>query len=263
MINKKNKETINQFCIKNNTPFFITIEGNIGAGKSTFLKKITEELQCQLLLEPCHEWQNINGHNLLNEFYKDIKRWAYSFQLYAFLTRIESIQKKIDNMDSNFFISERSIFADRYVFAEVCYENNNMTDLEWSMYKKWFDWTIARQNKQLLPAAIIYLQVNPEISYKRINIRGRSEEKHIPIEYLESLHNKYNELLINQKNINQFIKNIPILTINCNENFENNSEIWENMVYLIQDFMYTNFKKSYFKKGINYGNHSNSYYCNR
>lgn len=261
MMTKNNKISVPQNL--NSNSFFLSIEGNIGAGKSTFLKKITEDLMCPLLLEPCSEWQDINGHNLLDEFYKDIKRWAYSFQLYAFLTRIESIEKKIDSVGNDFFISERSIFADRYVFAEVCYNNHNMTELEWNMYKKWFDWTIYRKNKRVLPSGIIYLKVSPEISYERINIRGRSEEKSIPLEYLIALNEKYDLLFLSKENIHECIKNIPILIINCDENFENNSKIWENMVYLIKDFIYANFEKSFFDKGINYGTNSSNYYSSR
>jgi deoxyadenosine/deoxycytidine kinase len=257
--NNKNFHTQNKPINK----FFICIEGNIGAGKSTFLKKISSELQCEFLLEPCAEWQDINGYNLLDEFYKNIKRWAYSFQLYAFLTRVESIEKKLETIKGNFFISERSIFADRYVFGDVCYNDGNMSELEWNMYTKWFDWTIERNSKRILPSAFIYLKVNPELSYQRVNLRGRAEEKSLPIEYLTKLDEKYDLLFLTKKNIHSCIKDIPILVINCNEDFENNSKIWENMVYLVKDFIYTNFETSFYNKGINHGIKSNSYHSGR
>lgn len=242
MIVQNNKNLSHKNKKKNK--FFISIEGNIGAGKSTFLKKITNELQCPLLSEPCDEWQNINGYNLLDFFYTDIKRWAYSFQLYAFLTRMESIQKQLNTIDyNNFFISERSIFADRYVFGDVCYRDGNMTELEWNMYTKWFDWTIERIDKKTLPSAIIYLKVIPELSHQRVNIRGRSEEKNLPLEYLSKLNEKYDLLFLQKESINKLIKDIPILVINCNEDFENNSKIWENMVQLVKDFINTHFEK--------------------
>jgi deoxyadenosine/deoxycytidine kinase len=257
----KKKNTIYDSLDENQNPFFMTIEGNIGAGKSTFLRKISESLSCSFLPEPCAEWQNINGHNLLDEFYKDIKRWAYSFQLYAFLARIEAIEKKMATNNNPFFIAERSIFADRYVFAQTCYEIGNMTDLEWSMYTKWFDFTIARKSKKLLPSGIIYLKTDPLVSFERINLRDRLEEKNIPLEYLKALDYNHNLWLIKKENIHELIKNIPILVINCDNDFENNSKIWENMVSLIQEFMMFNFKTSFFNKGINYGSNSNNYHC--
>ena len=54
MMTQNNKIFLEQYPKKNS--FFISIEGNIGAGKSTFLKKITDDLMCPLLLEQCHEW---------------------------------------------------------------------------------------------------------------------------------------------------------------------------------------------------------------
>lgn len=246
-----------------NCSAFLTVEGNIGAGKSTFLQKISQELKSELLLEPCCQWQNINGYNLLDAFYKDIKRWAYSFQLYAFLTRIEAIEKKLDICKKPFFIAERSIFADRYVFAKVCHEDGYMSDLEWSMYTKWFDWTLDRKRKEVLPSAIIYLDVDPRVSLERINIRGRKEEKNIQIDYLKSLHQCHNLWLVEKKNIHEKIANIPILNLDCSQDFENNSVIWQNMVYLVKKFIHENFQNNLFYKELEYGNNISSKRCCR
>jgi deoxyadenosine/deoxycytidine kinase len=223
--------------------FFLSVEGNIGAGKSTFLNKVRDSLDCSLLWEPCHEWQDIGGLNLLDEFYKDIKRWAYSFQLYAFLTRIEAIEKKLnDQRDSgDFFIAERSIFADRYVFAQVCYEIGNMSQLEWNMYCKWFDWTLMRKAKRVLPSGLIYLKVDPLVSCERIKYRGRSEEKDIPFDYLQSLDNYHDEWLIQKKGLHTQIKDIPVLVLDCNEEFENNEKVWNNMLDKLIKFIKINY----------------------
>lgn len=225
-----------------NNIFFLTVEGNIGAGKSTFLKKLKKDLSCNVLFEPCDKWQNINGLNALEKFYSDIQRWAYSFQLYAFLTRTESILQQIESIhlnqkDQNFFIAERSIFTDRYVFAKTCYENGYMNDLEWNMYTTWFEWTIARQPQCIIPNGIIYLETTPETSYQRIITRGRTEEKKIALSYIEKLYENHSNWLINKKNIDNRIKNIPVLILDCNQEFENNSIIWGNMLYSIEKFI--------------------------
>ena len=226
-----------------NNVFFLTVEGNIGAGKSTFLKKLQNDLSSNVLFEPCDKWQNINGFNALEKFYSDIKRWAYSFQLYAFLTRTESILQQIESINlnkldkKNFFIAERSIFTDRYVFAKTCYENGYMEDLEWNMYTTWFEWTIARQPQCIIPNGIIYLETTPEKSYQRIMHRGRGEEKKIALSYIEKLYENHSNWLIAKKNIDDRIKEIPVLVLNCNQEFENNSIIWGNMLYSIQRFI--------------------------
>jgi deoxyadenosine/deoxycytidine kinase len=222
---------------------FFTVEGNIGAGKTTFLKKIAHSLSCEVLFEPCAEWQNINGYNALEKFYSDISRWAFSFQLYAFLTRVESILQSMENEHNSFFLTERSIFADRYVFAKACYEANHMENLEWNMYVKWFEWTLARQPNHMLPEGIIYLHTTPKKSYERIMTRGRHEEKNISHEYIETLYNNHNNWLIDKKNIDDKIQNIPVLVLDCDQEFENDGIIWENMVYLVKKFINENLAK--------------------
>lgn len=241
--------------------FFLSVEGNIGAGKSTFLHKIRDSLACSLLWEPCHEWQDIEGLNLLDEFYKDIKRWAYSFQLYAFLTRIEAIEKKLKDKTSSeaFFIAERSIFADRYVFAQVCYEIGNMKQLEWNMYRKWFDWTLSRKEKKLFPAGLIYLKVDPEISYQRIKFRGRSEEKDIPFDYLNLLNDCHNRWLIEKKELHSEIEDIPVLVLDCNEEFENDEKVWNNMLDKLIKFIKINYN-NVLLPGECYGNSTSCKY---
>ena len=72
---------------QNNQKYFV-VEGNIGAGKSTFLKVINTFLNAQVVFEPHEKWQNVAGENLLDRFYADTQRWAYTFQTYAFITRI-------------------------------------------------------------------------------------------------------------------------------------------------------------------------------
>ena len=64
------------------------LEGNIGAGKSTFLRLAGDTLPLQIVPEPHTKWQQVGGHNLLEKFYTDTNRWAYTFQSYAFVTRV-------------------------------------------------------------------------------------------------------------------------------------------------------------------------------
>ena len=68
-------------------PFFV-VEGNIGAGKSTFLRLVKQEIPLQLVYEPLKEWQEVEGENLLEKFYQDIPRWTYTFHSYTFVTRV-------------------------------------------------------------------------------------------------------------------------------------------------------------------------------
>jgi deoxyadenosine/deoxycytidine kinase len=61
----------------------ISVEGNVGVGKSTFLRNITSE-NVQILMEPDHLWRNVKGVNLLEKYYRKPQKYAFAFQSYVF-----------------------------------------------------------------------------------------------------------------------------------------------------------------------------------
>ncbi len=102
-----------------NTKKIFIVEGNIGAGKSTFLKLIKNKINVQVVFEPLNRWQNIgNGGNLLEKFYQDTSRWGYTFQTYAFITRIIEQQQQALQNPFGAQVLERSVYSDRYCFAK-------------------------------------------------------------------------------------------------------------------------------------------------
>lgn len=201
---------------------YLIVEGNIGAGKSTFLDLLDKKLSVQVVYEPCEKWKNVGGENILDAFYKDGTRWGYTFQSYAFISRIlaqeEAAQKNSRNLLQ---VLERSVYSDRYCFAKNCYSLGLMNHLEWSIYLSWFD-TIAAQHIQP-PLAFIYLQADPEICYERLLKRNRKEEKLVGLEYLQELHKYHEDWLLHKKGVLPFLRDIPVLVIPCNDDFEHNS----------------------------------------
>ena len=212
------------------------LEGNIGAGKSTFLSLIKEALPVQIVYEPVAKWQNVGaGENVLEKFYQDTKRWAYTFQSYAFITRI--IEQKEYAKVNNFGVQvlERSVYSDRYCFAKNCYEMGMMSPLEWSLYQQWFEWLVG--NYMACPTGFIYLQTDPSICYERLTKRARSEEIGVSFDYLRLLHEKHEAWLIEKKDILFALHDIPVLVLNCNENFENNPEVMNRFRDQIKTFI--------------------------
>lgn len=107
-----------------NQNVLISIEGNIGAGKTTFLRTIrnTLDLQFEILEEPVSEWKKITNPsstqsaNLLQLFYEDPLKWGFAFQSYCFFTRLREFQKmkETSNLKSGYiYLFERSIFSDK------------------------------------------------------------------------------------------------------------------------------------------------------
>lgn len=212
------------------------VEGNIGAGKSTFLKMLKRYLNVQIVLEPHEKWQNIgDGHNLLEHFYCDPKRWAYTFQSYAFVSRVLSQQEHAKVNTHTVQILERSVFSDRYCFAKNAYELGYMNALEWKLYQEWFDWLLDANVVQ--PAGFIYMQVDPQVCYDRLRKRSRNEEATVSLDYIQRLADKHENWLIDKKDISKKLMNVPVLTLPCNIDFENNKAEQERHVEEVGAFV--------------------------
>lgn len=214
------------------------LEGNIGVGKSTFLKMISHYLNVQIVYEPHEKWQGSGDTaNLLDKFYKDTKRWAYTFQSYAFITRIKEQQEYAKKNPFSIQILERSVYSDRYCFAKNCFEMGLMSELEWKLYQEWFSWLI--DNYTTKPAGFIYLQTEPSICYDRIKKRNRYEEANVSLDYLQKLHAKHEQWLIKKEGIQEGLKKIPVLILPCDLDFEHNKQEQKKHVEKIVNFIHT------------------------
>lgn len=193
----------------------LSIEGNIGNGKSTLLRKLSEDAEMSTLFyplyEPLQEWLNMkdeHGRNLLQIYYDEKERWSYTMQTFAFLTKMRSIKRVMENSKTNFdmnvntpsiILAERSIMTDYHIFAKSCYQSQKMNTLEWNIYRDWFNWAYEeyiRSYSNNIQPKFIYLRLDPETSFQRIHKRSRNEEKSIPMEYLQHLHELHEEWLL-------------------------------------------------------------------
>ena len=192
----------------------IIIEGNIGSGKTTFVNYISKNFNdATVNYEPVEKWQSYQDEqdiNLLNNFYNDQQRWGYTFQNMAFMTRVKDLIKQCD---TKYKFIERSIYTDRNCFALNCYETGKINKMEWEIYTDWFNW--LSNSFDVKPDGYIYLRVKPDICLERINKRNRQEESGIPIDYLENIHIKHDDWLLNEKKI-------PVLVLDWNCSFDNN-----------------------------------------
>jgi len=209
------------YCIYNylyNDPVVIFIDGNIGAGKSTLIQMMELQFrQYYYVNEPIHMWKGIvDEHNisLFDNFYKDKKRWGYTFQNMVQMTKFYNYVILFDKIKKDSFfkriifgmkavvVIERSSLMDKNAFASLLHENNYIDDLEWYIYNIWFD----RISKIIKTKNVIYVQTHPALCFDRIhNIRCRDEEKTVSIEYLNELHKRHNDILLNDKNMNVLV----------------------------------------------------------
>lgn len=194
-------------------PISLVIEGNIGAGKSTFLKIMSEHLAIHPIFEPHEKWQSIGGgsENLLQKFYEDTRRWAYTFQTYAFVSRVKEQEVAMREYPEAVHVVERSVYSDRYCFAQNCYAMGTMSALEWQLYKEWFEWLV--ETYTVKPSGFIYLNNGPEVCYDRLRWRNRSEEAGVPLEYLTMLHQRHDDWLMKKIDVAPYLKDVPVLVL--------------------------------------------------
>ena len=201
----------------------ISIEGNIGSGKSTIINyfKTLDSDNILFVDEPVNEWINIKigNKNTLELFYEDQQNNSFWFQVLAYITRLKNLLKTIKNNPNKIIISERSIYTDKYVFAKMLYEMGYLNEMEWTTYNYWFD-TFKEQTKLDL---ILYVNTDPKESYKRIKIRNREEEiNSISLDYLTRCHKKHQDWLNNCET--------KIIEINGHQSIEN----IQNFIKIIQ-----------------------------
>lgn len=243
----------------NNNVKLISIEGNIGVGKTTFTTLLQQKIKSSLLVpEPVDLWLNIkesttvngetngeiNGEtketNILQLFYNDIKRWAYTFQNMAYITRSMLIEDSIKNTlktngelngGTNKYIEyiflDRSLGTDRYVFEKMLYDDGKISEIEHQCYNLWCNFydSYVRSN---IKNKTIYLRCNPLTSFDRIKKRGRSEEKNIDVEYLQKLH-EYHEAWL--------VGNPDVLVLDCNKDFEFNIDYQNELINKVVNYI--------------------------
>jgi deoxyadenosine/deoxycytidine kinase len=228
----------------------IYIEGNIGTGKSTFVEKLGNYISQMLskkmfyptlVQEPVDEWMKTydqDGKNILEKFYEDQNRWSFTFQMNSFISRSHCIEESCDAIRDDatkesltpLILAERSIYTDRFCFAQNCHENGNMTKLEYDVYCRWNDWL---SNKfSLRPKAYIYLRCPPEENVHRIKKRSRDGECGIPVEYLTMLHSLHDNWMRNEK------VSTPVLTIDAMQNFHD-EEVMGKIFEEVDEFIHS------------------------
>lgn len=228
------------------------------------------------LEEPVEEWSKIKdkeGRTILEKFYNNQEKYAFSFQMLAYISRLTDLKnavkshsshlfktinvafsiegnigtgkstlienlrthfncKKFDKHDFNHkpydvIITERSLYSDCYIFAQMLYDDKKIEQVEFAIYKKWFDEFM----EELPKMAFIYIRADPSVSFQRVEKRAREGEKSIPLAYLENCHHYHENWLMTNKNKNE------LLVIDANEDINENPDLLATWIKKIEDFV--------------------------
>ena len=182
------------------SPLLVSLDGNIGSGKSTTWTMLKEAYKgrddVHFVEEPVDSWRHIKdgaGVPILTNFYKDKKAYAFRFQMMAYISRLALLRQTVREHAGRcrVIITERSVETDRNIFARMLYDSGDIEHDEYTIYNMWFDEFV----RDLPVAGLVYIHAAPETCLERINKRGREGES-IPLEYVQKCHD-YHESWIN------------------------------------------------------------------
>jgi deoxyadenosine/deoxycytidine kinase len=159
---------------------FIAVAGNVGVGKSTLTRMLSE----YLCWEPFFEAVDDNPY--LADFYRDMRTWAFHSQVYFLSRRLGHHRQIIDRPGT--VVQDRSVYEDAEIFARNLYLQNHMGERDWASY-----WDLYQTVITILPPPdlVIYLQASVPVLQERIRQRGRDYEQKIAGEYLTQLNDLY------------------------------------------------------------------------
>ena len=189
----------------------LSIEGNIGSGKSTLINNLKHifrnNKEIAFVDEPVSLWESIkdkNGDNILINYYKDQKKYAFAFQMMAYISRLSLLKQAVKDNPNAIIFTERSLFTDKNVFAKMLYDDNKINHIEYTIYMEWFNEFI----EDLPLAGIIYMRSAPEICFGRVIKRSRRGE-HIPLDYLIKCHEYHDDWILNNP------ETTNVIVLNC------------------------------------------------
>ena len=197
------------------------------------MKKISEvwkdKYNIYFLDEPVDEWlefKDENGEHILSKFYKNQDQYSFTFQIMAYISRLNKLKTTINNIPSedrkkSIIITERSLATDKHVFAKMLFDDNKMEKIQYDIYNKWFD----SFNKETEIDKIIYIHSMPTTCHQRVILRDRDGENNIPLDYLSSCHEYHEKMIKIEKG-----KGKEILMLDGNKNIFKNPHIIDNWI---------------------------------
>lgn len=200
-----------KFQVKDKT--IICVEGNISSGKSTTVSELKEYYKrnnrVKFLLEPLSIWEGIrdrDGNNMITKFYGDIKHYAFAFQMMAYISRLEILRDALRDENVDIIITERSLFTDKNVFAQMLFDDGMLEDVEHEIYMRWFNSFID----DLPEAVIFYIRTDPEVAMERLVKRNREGEGSVNLDYLKRVHTYHDNWLMNNPDVTIVDGNVDI-----------------------------------------------------
>lgn len=217
------------------TPIIISIEGPIGAGKSTILTELEKYYKGKrndviIMREPVDIWNSVcdkDGKSIIQKFYADPGKYSFAFQTLICNTIVAEMERNIaENPFCTTIICERSLCASKYVFAKMLYDDSLFEESLYRIYEMAF----AQFAQKFVANKIVYLDCPPESCILRIKRRRRAGEDLISLEYLTRCDKYYSEWM---KSVN-----VPMINIDVKTDMDFSGGLYLSHINRIDEFIF-------------------------
>jgi deoxyadenosine/deoxycytidine kinase len=158
----------------------IAIAGNIGSGKTTLVKKLAQHYDWKA------EFEAVEDNPYLEDFYQDMKKWAFHLQVYFLHNRFNQVRRVQESRIST--VQDRTIYEDAHIFAANLYQSHFISARDYDNYLQLYH---AMEKYVNPPDLLVYLKADIAKLVEQIEKRGRNFEKTIRIDYLQNLNAHY------------------------------------------------------------------------
>lgn len=159
---------------------YFAIAGNIGAGKTSLAKLLSEHYGWEA------HFEDVIDNPYLDDFYNHMERWSFNLQVYFLNSRFRQLE--IFKSSENSFIQDRTIYEDANIFAPNLHAMGLMNQRDFNNYQSLFS---LMESVVKGPDMLIYLRSSIPNLVSKIHKRGREYENSISIEYLSRLNERY------------------------------------------------------------------------
>lgn len=212
---------------------FITIDANIGAGKTNACHAISSAAlssgwNARVLEEPTH---HPKFNHFLERYYDDLQSGqntggGFAMQMFMLCQRYEQHKLAVEQAwgsQGMVVVQDRPIYGDT-VFATTAMERGFMRPEEYELYVDVY----RNMSRDVMPPDIfVFLDVSPEECHDRMHSRGRSQEDGVPLDYLQQLYDNYQKLIGEMRR-----RGVRVLTVDWS-GFGPPVEIWKNILEMV------------------------------
>jgi 2-amino-4-hydroxy-6-hydroxymethyldihydropteridine diphosphokinase len=171
---------------------YIAIEGNIGAGKTSLAKMMSDEFNAKIILE------RFADNPFLPKFYEDKERFAFPLEMSFLADRYQQLSDDLAQLD----LFKNLIVSDYYIFKSLIFAQITLQKEEYLLYRKMFDLMYKEITK---PDLYVYLYQNTDRLLENIKKRGREYEQNIEADYLQKIHDGYKQFISTQQDLNVLV----------------------------------------------------------